>query len=185
MTDEKIVNLYWARSENAIEETSNKYGSFCYSIAYGILRNHADSEECVNDTYLGAWSSMPTERPVKLAPFLGKITRNLSINKYNYYTAKKRGGTQVPLILEELLECVSGQNDTENIVDTIHFEKVINDYLSELNKNIRGYFICRYWYAMSIKEISKKYGTSQNNVKVALHRTRKALKEILEKEGLY
>ena len=185
MLDEKIVEMYWSRSEDAITETSKKYGHYCHSIAYNILRNHADSEECVNDTYLSAWNSMPTKRPSKLGAFLAVITRNISLKKYNYYSAKKRGGTQVPLVLDELLDCVSGNDTTEDIIETMHFEKVLNDFLESLSEQSRNIFVCRYWHLLSVKEIAVKYKMTESNVKVSLHRARNALKIILEKEGIY
>ena len=184
MLDEKIVEMYWSRSEDAISETSKKYGTYCHSIAYNILRNHADSEECVNDTYLSAWNSMPTKRPSKLGAFLAVITRNISLKKYNYYSAKKRGGTQVPLVLDELLDCVSGNDTTEDIIETMHFEKVLNDFLESLSEQSRNIFVCRYWYFDSISTISVHFGISESKVKSMLHRTRKKLRSKLLEEGV-
>lgn len=115
MEDRQIVDLYWARSENAISETERKYGRYCYYIAYNILHNNEDSEECVNDTYLNAWKAMPNQRPSKLSTFLGKITRNLSLNRWELYNAEKRGSGQIPLALDELHECIPTSNCADQL----------------------------------------------------------------------
>ena len=117
MDDKQIIDLYWARSEIAIAETDKKYGRFCRRIAFNILANRQDSEECVSDTYLKTWSIIPPKRPVKLSTFLGKITRNLALNRYEKYTAKKRGSGEVPVALDELAECIPDPNSVEQAVD--------------------------------------------------------------------
>lgn len=185
MEDKKIVDLYWERSENAILETAKKYGKLCYSIAYNILRNSEDSEECVNDTYLGAWNSMPTQRPDKLTSFLCKITRCIAINKYEYNKAKKRGGGQILLALDELTECVSGDNNTELVTEEMFFADIINNFLNELSEKSHDIFLSRYWEMHSIAEIAKIYNMNENAVKVSLHRTRAKLKELLMEEELF
>ena len=185
MTDEKIVEMYWQRKEKAIEETEKKYGKYCFTVAFNILRNASDSEECVNDTYMSAWNSMPEQRPSKLKAFLAKITRNISLARYRYYNAEKRGGAETDLALDELLECVSGCDNTEDIIDTIHFAVVMDGFLDSIGEMAAKVFICRYWYIMSVNEIAAKYNMTENRVKVSLHRSRNALKEILIKEGLY
>lgn len=106
MEDSRIVDLYWRRSGDAVTETSAKYGNYCYAIAHNLLANAQDAEECVNDTWLGAWNAMPVHRPERLGPFLGKITRSLACNRYNAAQAEKRGGGELPLVLEELGDCV-------------------------------------------------------------------------------
>lgn len=184
MVDEKIVDMYWTRSEHAITETAKKYGHYCHSIAYSILRNHEDSEECVNDTYLGAWNSMPTQRPNKLAAFLGKITRNLALNKYEYYSAEKRGNCQITVALEELAECLSASNSTEEVVDIMILRDVLDGFLGTLDDEARNIFIGRYWFLYSIREISEKFRLSESKVKVSLYRSRVALRLSLEKEGV-
>ena len=123
MDDKQIIDLYWERSENAISETDRKYGSYFRHIAYNILYSHEDTEECVNDTYLRAWNSMPPQRPNRLAVFLGKITRNLSLNRYEAMHAEKRGGGQVPYILDELEECIS---DNTNVAKTIEEQAILD-----------------------------------------------------------
>ena len=117
MEDTEIVNMYWARNSNAIQETETKYGSYCRSIARNILGNNEDVEECVNDTYLNAWNSIPPHRPKMLSTFLGKITRNISFDRYRYNHTEKRGGGEIKLILDELAECVSGNESVENEVE--------------------------------------------------------------------
>ncbi len=184
MEDKKIIDLYWARSENAIVETSNKYGKYCHYIAFNILRNTEDSEECVNDTYMKAWGVMPPKRPNRLSTFLGKITRNLSLDKYKRYTAEKRGFGQIVLALDELEECLSAIDSVEQIVDGMALTEVLNQFLSNLSPEARKLFMCRYWYFNSIKEIAADYAISESKVKMSLLRSRKELKHILEKEGI-
>lgn len=184
MTDEMIIDMYWERSEDAISETSKKYSGYCYSIAYGILHNAEDSEECVNDTYLGAWNSMPSNRPSKLPAFLSKITRNLALDKYEYYSAKKRGESQIPLALEELEECLSGSEKTDSVVDAMFIGDILNKFLSTLSEQSRNIFVLRYFHLYSVKEISEKYGISESKVKTSLCRSRTSLKNELRKEDL-
>lgn len=184
MEDERIVELYWARSEKAISETADKYGRYCYSIAYNILHSREDSEECVNDTYLKAWNAMPEERPRRLAAFLGRITRNLSLNRLEKYEAKKRGAGQVPLALEELQECVPSADNTEQIVDDMALADLLNRFLASSGAEKRKIFMRRYWYLSSVAEIAKAYGISESKVKMSLLRSREELKRYLEKEGV-
>lgn len=185
MVDEKIVDLYCIHSEDAITETAQKYGKYCYLIAYNILRDAEDAQECVNDTYLAAWNLVPECRPSKLSSFLGKITRNLALNRYDYNKAQKRGGNQIDLALNELLECVSNNKSTGDIVDAMVLEDVLNSFLESLDERNRNIFVERYWYMSSIKEIAKKYNLTESNVKVSLYRSRKVLKLILAEEGIF
>ena len=184
MEDRQIVDLYWARSEKAISETSEKYGRYCYSIANSILHNHEDSEECVNDTWLRAWNAMPDERPDNLSAFLAKITRNLSLNRWERLSAQKRGAGQLPLSLEELSDCIPAANDTERIVDDITLTDILNRFLSSLSAEKRKVFMRRYWYMSSIAEIAADFSISESKVKMSLLRSRKELKQLLEKEGV-
>lgn len=183
MEDTRIVNLYWARSENAIAETSAKYGSYCYSIAYNILANAEDADESVNDTYLDAWNSMPPHRPAILSTFLGKITRRVSIDKWRGRTAEKRGSGEIMLVLDELSDCVPSSQNVEHEIETAELAKVINDFVMSLPPMDRRVFICRYWYLDPISAISQQFGFSQSKVKMMLYRQRQRLLSHLEREA--
>ncbi len=184
MEDHRIVDLYWARSEKAISETADKYGRYCYSIAFNILHSNEDSEECVNDTYLNAWNAMPDQRPSKLCAFLGRITRNLSLKRWEKYTAEKRGAGQVPLVLDELQECVPAAESTDHIVDDLVLADLLNRFLASLNEEKRRIFMRRYWYLSPISEIATDFSVSESKVKMSLLRSRNELKLLLEKEGI-
>ena len=183
MDDEKIVDLYWKRDESAIAETSKKYGSYCYTIAFSVLGDSGDSEECVNDTYMKAWNSMPEARPAKLSFFLGRITRNIALNKYRYYSAKRRAGTKFETSLEELEESLGGAELPDDTVDRMAFDNVINSFLDSLSEKNRNVFVERYWFSESVDEIAVKNNISRENVYVRLSRIRNDLKYILEKAG--
>lgn len=183
MDDKLIVQLYWERSENAITETDKKYGKYCYAIAYNILADHEDSMECVNDTYLNVWESIPPHRPQRLLPFLGKITRNISLNRYSFLHAEKRGGSQISLCLDELSN-ISNSAYGDSAIDDIALAEILNRFLSELSPENRKIFMRRYWYFSSVKEIAKDYGLTESKVKMSLMRTRSKLKQYLEKEGI-
>lgn len=184
MEDNQIIELFWERSEMAITETSNKYSKYCYHISYTILHNNEDAEECVNDTYINAWKSIPPHRPNKLATFLGKITRNLSLQRYIKYKAQKRGMGQVDIALSELEECISDKTDVEQAMDEIILSETLDTFLRALPKETRVVFVARYWYLYSIHEISELYNMSESKVKSILFRTRNKLKLRLEMEGI-
>lgn len=184
MKDHEIIGLYWERKENAISATAEKYGKYCYSISYNILHNNEDAEECVNDTYLRAWKSMPPQRPKLLSAYLGKITRNLSLNRFKHYTAKKRGHGQAQLVLSELEDCIPTKTSLEQIVEEKILVSSINHFLYALPEQKRNIFICRYWYLFSIRDIAEKYKMSENKITTLLFRMRKKLKLHLEKEGI-
>lgn len=184
MEDNQIIDLYWARSENAITETANKYGSYCHTVAYNILKNNEDSEECVNDTYRKAWDAIPPQRPQILRAFLGKITRNLSLNCYDKRLAEKRGAGQLPAALEELEWCIPARNDVEQIIDDLALTQLLNDFLANLPTETRKIFLRRYWYLDSITEIAEAFSISESKVKTTLFRARNKLKLRLEKEGV-
>ena len=184
MDEKEIIALYWARSENAIAETAQKYGKFCHSIAYNILANREDSEECVNDTWLHTWNAIPPRKPNKLAAFLGKITRNLALKKYEIYTAAKRGGGQVPLALEELAEYIPDPDSVERQMDDRMLADALNGFLAGLSPETRRIFLRRYWKLSSVKEIALDYGISESKVKMSLLRTREKLRSFLEQEGI-
>lgn len=183
MEDGRIIQMYWDRNQDAIPETSRKYGNYCYSIAKNILRNPQDAEECVNDTWLGAWNAMPDKRPDMLSAFLGKITRNLAFNKYKQTHAEKRGGGEIALVLDELAECVSGKDNVEQEIDRKELAKTINAFLATLPRAKRDVFVCRYWYCQSVKDIARHTGMSETYVSVTLNRLRNGLKTYLKERG--
>ena len=184
MEDEKIIELFWNRSESAISETAQKYGNYCYSIAYNILTNSEDAEESVSDTYMAAWKAMPPRRPSILASFLGKITRHLSIDRWRSRNRYKRGGGEIVLALEELEDCVADSQTVEMALERKQLAVVFNRFLDSLPEMERRVFLCRYWYLDPIADIAGYYGFSVSKVTSMLHRTRKKLRTTLEKEGL-
>ena len=183
MEDSQIVQLYWDRNQNAINETAIKYGKYCTTIAKNILVSHEDAEECVNDTYMNAWNSIPPERPKVLRAFLGKITRNLAFNKYKHEHAGKRGGGEMSVVLDELAECISGRDSVEDEVVSKELAKEIENFLASLSETKRRIFVCRYWYADSVAKIAKQYGMKENAVSMMLSRLRKGLQTYLEERG--
>lgn len=183
MEDERIVQLYWARSSQAIAETDRKYGSYCNSIAYGILQNREDAEESVSDTYLDAWNAMPPHRPSVLATFLGKITRRIAIDRWRSATRAKRGGGEIVVALEELEQCLAGGQSPEQEIEKKELAQTVNRFLDGLPLWERRVFLARYWYLDSIREIGERFGFSQSKVTSMLFRSRNKLRLQLEKEG--
>ena len=183
MEDDKIVSLYWERNESAITETQQKYSRYLTKIAMNILYNHEDSEETVNDTYIKAWNTMPPHKPCTLSLFLGKITRQLSIDRWRSRTREKRGGTEYAVSLDELSECVSGSDDTAQATELKLLAAAISTYLRNISEEKRCVFIWRYYYCDSVKDIAQHLGASESKVKSMLHRTREGLKAHLESEG--
>lgn len=183
MEDERIVELYFERSETAISETQKKYGKYCHYIAYSILNSQLDAEECVNDTYIHTWDSIPPNRPKLFKSFLGKITRNIALDRYDRLHALKRGGN-TELALEEIGECIPISDDGREMSDDIALREAINRFLESLPKQTRIIFMRRYWYLSPVNHIAGDLGLSVSNVKVILMRTRKKFKEYLEGEGI-
>lgn len=181
--DREIVNLYWERNSNAIKETASKYGGYCKAIAKNILGNNEDAEECVNDTYLNTWNSIPPNRPNVLSTYLGKITRNLSFDRFRQRHADKRGGGEIELVLDELGECVSGADSVEQKVEKKELIRAINSFLDTLSQEKCNIFLCRYWYAIPVSEIATRFGMSEGNVSVTLTRIRIKLKNYLKERG--
>lgn len=181
--DRSIIDLYFERSEAAITETQIKYGKYCHYIAYNILNSKEDAEECVNDTYEKAWNSIPPARPERLSAFLGRITRNIALNRLVHAGAKKRYAG-IEMILDEVEEFIPDTGENEDVTDTILLKDVLNRFLRSLPGQTRIIFVRRYWYMGSVKEISKELGLTESNVKVILLRTRQKLKDTLEKEGV-
>lgn len=184
MNDNDIIQLYWNRDEQAIEVTSDKYGHYCKAIARNILGNEEDAEECVNDTYLNAWNAMPTHWPNQLSAFLGKITRNLSFNKYKHTKAEKRNAG-ITLVLDELAECISDENTIEQVIDHQELVNAINLFVRDLSLEKRNMFVRRYWYADSVSSIAKDYGMLQGSVSKTLERIRKQLAVYLTERGFH
>lgn len=182
MTDDQIIDTYWRRDEQAIRESSTKYGKYCFTISNNILQNREDSEECVNDTWLKAWLALPPQRPVRLKLFFAKITRNLAINKYKARITDKRGGGEVSLILDELSECLSDPDGVESEYMAKELGKAVNTFVHSLPKRQCDIFIRRYFYSESISEIANKYGLTAHYITVMLSRTRRKLKHYLNKE---
>ena len=183
MEDSKIIDLFWGRDEAAIIETSSKYGRLCNYIANNILANHEDSEEVVNDTYLTLWNRIPSDRPSRFSVFIGRITRNLALKRYEYNTASKRNPEAVCSI-DELGEIVSGIDFVENEFEKNRIKQAIEQFLLSQDSIKRHVFIRRYWYFDSISEISGRTGFSESKIKSMLFHLRKGLKDHLEKEGI-
>ena len=183
MEDKEIIGLYLDRNEQAIAATSEKYGSYCKTISVNILKNDEDAEECVNDTYMKTWNAIPPQIPVIFSAFLGKIVRNISFNRYRQNTSQKRGGSDMPLILDELGEIVSGKESVEDEIDKKELLRDINGFLNSISEYKRGIFIRRYWYSDKVSDIAQRYGRSENSVSVELNRIRKKLSDHLLKRG--
>ena len=184
MEDSAIVDLYWQRSERAIPETECKYGGYCHTVAMRIVNNREDAEECVNDTWLGAWNSMPENRPSYLAPYLAKLTRWLSISKLKTQNRLKRGGGEIMLSLAELDSELGEGTDLARQIELKELSDYLDVFLTGLPIEERKIFLARYWYAASIREIAEKSSYSESKVKSMLLRTRRKLKKALEVEGL-
>ena len=182
MEDKEIVSLYWARSDRALTETAAKYGSYCLSISRRIVPCHEDAEECVQDTWLQAWNGIPPARPERLKAFLGRITRNLSLDRLRLQSREKRGGGEVQLCFEELEGMLS--DGQESIADTLALREALNGFLASLPKQTRVIFLRRYWYFQSVKEIAADLGLRESKVKMTLLRTRNRLQQALEQEEL-
>lgn len=183
MDDAKIVQLYLDRDERAIPITADKYGKYCTSIANNILGNIEDAKECVNDTYYNTWNSIPPHRPKMLSTFLGKITRNLAFNRYKHNTADKRGSGEMPAVLDELADCVSGNVNVEQTYEYKMLVESINEFLGKLPTEKRNIFICRYWYADRVDDIAIRYGKTVSAVTMMLARLRKQLHDYLIERG--
>lgn len=183
MDDERIIGLFWDRKEEAITETSSKYGNLCFHIANNILASHEDSEECVNDTYFSMWSSIPPNRPSRFSAFIGKVTRNLALKRYEYVSAEKRNPEAI-CSLDELGDCVSGAETVESELENKRIEDAINSFLWRQTEEKRTVFIMRYWYFESVQNISLRTGCSQSKVKSMLYQLRRKLRTYLESEGI-
>ena len=184
MNDIDIIKLYFDRSEKAISATAEKYGRYLMCIAENILSSHQDSEECVSDTYLKAWNSIPPAIPHKLRTYLGRITRNNAINRYNMKSAQKRSESAVDAVLGELENCIPSDFSVDCIMDEKLLVELIESFLYSQSSIRRNIFIRRYWYCDSIADIAKAFSVSESKVTSTLYRMRIKLKEKLEKEGV-
>ena len=181
MEDEKIIGLYFERSESAIQETQRKYEKYCYHIAYHILYSDDDTQDCLNDTYLNLWNNIPPQRPNNLKSFVGKIVRNLALNRYSYNNAQKRKST-FDVALDELQYCLPSNEFA--IDDEVALKEILNKFIRSLSKKNRIIFLQRYWYFCPIKDIANNLGITENNVKIILYRVREQFKIYLKKEGV-
>ncbi|MBQ7131914.1 MAG: RNA polymerase sigma factor [Oscillospiraceae bacterium] len=181
MKDDEIIKLYFDRCESAIAESDEKYGLYCVKIADNILGDRRDSEECVSDTWVKAWNTIPPQKPAKLSLFFGAITRNLAIDRYRKRKAEKYGAGQIAVCLDELNECIGANG---NFADELDLKETLDGFLYALKDEPRRIFMLRYWYMYPIKQIATMCSISEGAVKMSLQRTRNALKKHLEKEGV-
>lgn len=183
MEDMQIIELYNARNEAAIKETDIKFGRLLHSIAFNLLSSHEDSEEIVNDTYGKAWSTIPPQRPNSLCAYLGRITRNLSINRWHEQRAKKRyPGAQ--LLLSELSDCIPGSGTVEDEIETLELVRIMDRWLSGLPTDDRVLFLRRYWFGEAVNKLAEECATSPNKLAGRLYRLRQRLKKALEEEDI-
>lgn len=183
MEDKQIVDLYWARSETALLETEKKYGRYCHYIANQILRNDEDAKEVVNDTYLKTWNSIPPIRPHSLKAYVGMLSNQIALDQYDKKKTAKRGNSQLPLVLEELAECIPDRSGTADIGELVALRDALNRFIQSLPRQTRNIFVRRYWYASSVAEIADEYAMKESTVAMLMLRTRKKLKAFLHKEG--
>ena len=184
MEDCDIIELYWQRDQGAIQETADKYGGYLWNITWNILRCHGDAEECVNDTYLRTWNAIPPARPSAFRAWLGRIARNLSLDRWKQLRTQKRGGDTTEILLGELDDCVPAPHGTEKAMEDREIAALISAFLRGLPGEARVIFLRRYWYGESVADIAEKQGCGQGKVKSTLFRTRKALRAYLEQEGV-
>lgn len=184
MEDSEIIGLYWQRSEKAVSATEEKYGGYCAAISGRILIDPEDARECVNDTWLAAWNSIPPQKPERLGVYLGRLTRNISLNRAKATAAEKRGAGQRALALAELEECVPAPGGVEEAVEERELTQALNKFLYGQSAPRRNIFIRRYWYLVPIRELAEEYGMNENAVTSLLFRMRKQLKRFLEQEGI-
>lgn len=184
MEDSQIIDLYWQRSDRAIEETDRKYGRYCRAIAFNVCPSREDAEECVNDTWLQAWNRMPDARPQVLPAFLGTITRRLAISRWRSRTRQKRGGGEMELALEELAECIPSGSDPEQSAEAKELAAAIRRFVDALTEEERQVFLARYWYLAPVEEIARHMKFSASKTKSMLFRMRGRLRDSLTKEGL-
>ena len=184
MEDAQIVDLYWQRSEDAIARTAEKYGRYCHTVAYNVLGSDADAEECVNDTYLAAWNSMPDNRPTRLGAYLGRIARNFALTRWQERRAQKRGGGEAAAVWEELADCLTSPDTPEGQAEARELSEGVSRFLRSLPETERAVFLGRYWYFLPVDVLAERFGFSRSKTAGMLHRTRKKLRRALEREEL-
>ncbi len=184
MEDSAIIDLYWDRDQSAITETARKYGGFLWNISWNILRSHGDAEECVNDTYLRTWNAIPPARPTALQAWLGRIARNLSLDRWKQARTQKRGGDSMEVLLGELDDCIPAPHGTEAALEDREIAALISAFLRKLPAESRVIFLRRYWYGQDLGQIAAQLNCGQGKVKSSLYRTRQALRAYLEQEGV-
>jgi len=182
LTDTSLIELYNQRDESAIAKTAEQYGAYCEKIAMNILRNREDADECVNDVYMKMWESIPPACPESFIAYIGRIARNLSINRHKSKNAKKRGGTAI--MLDELSDCLPSSSNTEDESDARRLGELINTFLDSVKEDEMLLFVRRYWYADSVNDLKLKFDMSESRIKTILFRTRNKLKDYLTKEGI-
>ena len=180
MQDQKIIELFWQRSEEAVSAVTMVYGSMCHGIAWGILKNEEDTQECVNDTWHTLWITIPPPRPNRLKAYIARITRNLAMKRLTLQGAAKRQAVVVSF--DELSQCIPDQRTVENTLEGKELSQAIDRFLDTLDQQDRNLFLRRYWFFDSVKELSQRFHMTQNHVKVKLHRMREQLKDYLAKE---
>jgi RNA polymerase sigma factor (sigma-70 family) len=185
MEDSQILDLYWGRDERAIGETAGKYGIFLWNVTWNILRSHSDAEECVNDTYLRAWDSIPPDRPTAFRAWLGRVARNLSLDRWKQSRAQKRGGDHLEVLLGELDDCIPAPHGVEQSLEDQEIASLISTFLRTLSREQRFLFLRRYWYGDAISAIAREMGCGEGRVKSSLFRIRKALRNYLESKEVF
>ena len=184
MEDDKIIELYFKRDETAIRETQSKYGKYCYAIARNILGVHLDAEECVNDTYIELWETIPPNRPQIFSSYLAMIARRRALDRYRYNIAKKREGSTAVISLSELEGCIFSVSSIYDEIADAELANIISEFLYTLTEKECNVFLRRYWYFDSIEDICRRFGYGQSKVKMMLKRTRDKLAKYLEKENV-
>ncbi|MCI9121852.1 MAG: RNA polymerase sigma factor [Oscillibacter sp.] len=182
MEDGQILDLYWRRDQQAIRETDGKYGKLLHGIAWNLLHSREDAEECVSDTYLRAWNAIPPARPGAFRTWLGRVTRNLSLDRWKSRQAEKRGGG-TELLLGELAECLPAPGGPERALEDQELAVLLSAFLRGLSREARAIFLRRYWYGEAVGDIARALGCGEGKIKSSLFRSRKALRTYLEKEG--
>lgn len=183
MEDNQLIALYWARDESAIQETDRKYGAYCFKISMNILTSREDAEECVSDTWLRAWDTMPPEKPDSLRAYLGRIARNLSISLYRKLHAQKRF-SGMETLLSELDDCIPDNNSTESVLENQEITEALNRWLENLDARDRILFVRRYWYGDAARDLARAAGMTQGQLSGKMYRLREQLRHYLEQEGI-